>query len=129
VSLGSPRAIPVPEDLIAPGVLRHLRRRFELTPRQLAQLLRVGKSSIYRFETDGAPPWMLLALGGLGILRYGIGVEEIAGLMGLDPDAIPPRDTSGTFAPVVPTRRPLHLPPEDSERDGLPWRWPESEPS
>jgi hypothetical protein len=104
----------MPEYPINAAVLRHLRRTFAVTPRQLARLLRVGKSSVHRYEIDGGPPWLLLALGGLGVMRYGMGVAEIAAHMGLDPDADPPRHSSGTFAPVLPTREPIDMQPEDA---------------
>ena len=104
----------MPEYPINAAVLRHLRRTFDVTPRQLARLLRVGKSSVHRYEIEGGPPWMLLALAGLGLMRYGMGVAEIAAHMGLDPDADPPRHSSGTFAPVLPTREPIDMLPEDT---------------
>lgn len=107
---------------IAPEAIRHLRYLFRLAPREMARALRIGRTSVHRFETIGAPPWALLALGGLGILRYGYGVAEIAAHLGLDPDADPPRNSAGTFAPVFPTRERPPLSPESAEPPAPPYR-------
>jgi hypothetical protein len=93
------------EPRVPAEMLRRVREAIGLMPPEVARALRVGRSSYYRFESQGgdAPPWMLLALGGLGIARYGRNVADMAALLGIDPDAEPARTEQGTYAPIVPT--------------------------
>ena len=77
------RSVPGP-------VVRGMRERFEISPRALAELLRCGATTIWRAETQGAPPWLPLALAGLGIARYGLEPDEAAALIGFAPDADAP---------------------------------------
>ena len=90
------------EPRIPAEVLRRVREAIGLMPPEVARALRVGRSSYYRFEGSDAPPWLLLALGGLGVGKYGRSVAEMAALLGIDPDADPPRTEQGTYAPIVP---------------------------
>lgn len=94
-----------PESHGSADALRRVREALGATPPEIARALRVGRSSYYRFESaDGAaPPWLLLALGGLGVARYGRGIAEMAALLGIDPDADPPRTAQGNYAPIVPS--------------------------
>lgn len=94
-----------PDPRIPPEVLRRIREALGLMPPEVARALRVGRSSYYRFEEEGgdAPPWLLLALGGLGVARYGRSVAEMAALLGIDPDAEPPRTEQGIYAPILPS--------------------------
>lgn len=82
--------------------LRRVREALGAAPPEVARALRVGRSSYYRFESadDATPAWLLLALGGLGVARYGRGIAEMAALLGIDPDADPPRTAQGTYAPI-----------------------------
>ena len=98
-----------PDRPIPAALVRRIRETFGLSSRDVARVFRIGKSSVYRFEEAGAPPWMLLALGGLGVVRYGRGVAEMTALLGIDPDAEPPRTGDGSYGPVVPTILPSGL--------------------
>lgn len=99
-------ASPV-EPRIPAEVLRRVREALGLVPPEVARALRIGRSSYYRFEGEGsdAPPWLLLALGGLGVAQYGRSVADMAALIGIDPDAEPPRTEQGTYAPIVPASK------------------------
>ena len=108
-----------PDRSIPAALVRQIRETFGLSSRDVARVFRIGKSSVYRFEETGAPPWMLLALGGLGLIQFGRGVAEMTTLLGIDPDAEPPRSPDGSYGPVVPTTLPLELeagPARESEQ-------------
>lgn len=85
------RARSVPGPLV-----RGMRERFKISPRALAELLRCGATTIWRAETQGAPPWLPLALAGLGIARYGLEPGEAAAMIGLAPEAGAPTLGGGT---------------------------------
>ena len=106
------------EPRVPAEVLRRVREAIGLMPPEVARALRVGRSSYYRFEGEGgdAPPWLLLALGGLGVAKYGRSVADMAALLGIDPDADPPRTEQGTYAPVVPTLDQLRTSQERQDR-------------
>jgi hypothetical protein len=89
----------------AADAVRRVREALGAAPSEVARALRVGRSSYYRFESadEAAPTWLLLALGGLGVARYGRGIAEMAALLGIDPDADPVRTPQGTYAPIVPS--------------------------
>lgn len=93
------------EPRVSAEVVRRVRAALGLALPEVAHALRVGRSSYYRFESDGgdAPPWLLLALGGLGVARYGRSVADMAALLGIDPDAGPTRTERGIYAPIVPS--------------------------
>lgn len=113
-------------------VLRRAREAMGLQPPEVARALRIGRSSYYRFESEGgdAPPWLLLALGGLGVTTYGRSVTSMMTLFGIDPDVDPARTPQGTYAPFIPTldqinagmgrqpRRTRATPPGDQTTDG-----------
>ena len=100
---------PIDESMASSGepripaeVLRRVREAIGLLPSEVAHALRVGRSSYYRFDGSDAPPWLLLALGGLGVARCGRSVAEMAALLGIDPDLVAPRTQQGAYAPIVP---------------------------
>lgn len=112
--------VPAEASLVGPRVpaevLRRVREALGLMPPEVARALRVGRSSYYRFEGGDAPPWLLLALGGLGVARYGRSVADMAALLGIDPDAEPPRTEQGTYAPIIPPHPPMeHRTPVSEE--------------
>ncbi len=74
---------------VHPARARQLREALHLAPGELARLLRIGYTSLHRYETRGAPGWFPFALGGLAMLRDGMGVAEAAAVLGIDPDAGP----------------------------------------
>ena len=102
-----------PEPRVPTELVRRMREALGAAPLEVARALRVGRSSYYRFEGEGGdpPPWLLLALGGLGVARYGRSVTDMAALLGVDPDEDPPRTEQGTYAPIIPPP----LPPNASE--------------
>jgi hypothetical protein len=97
-----------PEPRIPAELVRRMREALGAAPLEVARALRVGRSSYYRFEGEGGdpPPWLLLALGGLGVARYGRSVTDMAELLGVDPDEDPPRTEQGTYAPIIPQQPP-----------------------
>jgi hypothetical protein len=107
-----------PEPRVPAELLRRVREAIGLMPPEVARVLRVGRSSYYRFEGEGsdAPPWILLALGGLGVAKYGRSVADMAALLGIDPDAEPRRTEQGTYAPVVPTLNQLSASQERQDK-------------
>jgi hypothetical protein len=89
-------------------VFRRVREGYGLTPAEAARLLRIGRSTYYMCERPGGggPPGLLLALAGLGVMRFGRGVAAVAALMGVDPDAELARGPDGRLLPVIPAPDP-----------------------
>lgn len=90
------------------AVFRRVREGYGLTPAEAARFLRIGRSTYYKCERPGGggPPGLLLALAGLGVMRFGRGVAEIAALMGVDPDADVARGPDGRLLPIIPSPDP-----------------------
>ena len=83
-------------------MLRHAREGLGLSPAEAARALRVGRSTYYRFESAGGPPWVLLALAGLGVTERRRSVVSMTMLLGVNLDTDPARRPDGTYAPFVP---------------------------
>jgi transcriptional regulator with XRE-family HTH domain len=81
-----------------------VRAALGLTPAEVARALRIGRATYYPIERPGGdgPPGLLLALAGLAVAPPGWSAADVAALVGIDPDADPPRSPDGRVS--SPTR-------------------------
>ncbi len=113
-----------PRSRVPGAVFRRVRAALGLTPAEVARALRIGRATYYRIEQPGCngPPGLLLALAGLAVAQPGWSVADVTALIGLDPDADPPRTPDGRYAPILP---PAELPPVDRAWSDDPM-WPDA---
>ena len=88
-------------DTVVPGhLVREVREGLYLSKSELARLLTCGVATIARAEANGAPRWLPLALMGLALARYDIGVCELARRLSVDLDAGPFRQDPPPASPL-----------------------------